>query len=98
MDEAIRRMLRGRYNQTAQNNYAAGQKRYGASASDAPTVGPVDPTGYRERDANATAVRNAALRRLRARQAGRYFSEDNLSPQPQNVAVSPLNQVLGWYS
>ena len=98
MDEAILRLLRGQYNRTAQNNYSAGRKRYGAAASDAPTVGPVDPTGYRERDANATVVRNAALRRLKARQSGRYYSEDNLQAQPQNVAQSPLNQLLGWYS
>ena len=40
------------------NEYATGAKRYGTNASLAPTTGPVDKTGYRERDAAIAARKN----------------------------------------
>jgi len=40
------------------NEYATGAKRYGNNASLAPTTGPVDKTGYRERDAAIAARKN----------------------------------------
>jgi hypothetical protein len=57
------------------NAYAAGNKVYGSGRSN-PTMGPVDPTGYLERDAAVRLKRNAMLRRLKAGQAGKYMSSD----------------------
>jgi hypothetical protein len=57
------------------NPYAAGNKIYGGGRS-FPTMGPVDPMGYRERDNKASARRNAVLRRLKANQSGKYASAD----------------------
>lgn len=58
------------------NPYAAGKKKYGNKS--APNVGPVDKSGYRERDARAKAHREALLRRLKAGQQKRYMSPDYL--------------------
>lgn len=55
------------------NAYAAGNKIYGGTRS-FPTMGPVDPLGYRERDLAAQARRNAMLRRLKAQSAGKFMS------------------------
>lgn len=44
------------------NPYAAGNKQYGMNASSAPTSGPVDPTGYIEREANNRLKRQVYLR------------------------------------
>lgn len=57
------------------NSYAAGAKVYGAGRSN-PTMGPVDKTGYKERDAATAAKRNAMLRRLKAGAKGKYMSSD----------------------
>lgn len=59
------------------NPYSVGNKVYGGGRS-FPTMGPVDPMGYRERDAKASARRDAVLRRLKAQQAGKYASADAL--------------------
>ena len=56
------------------NPYAAGSKKYGSGARDNPTQGPVDPLGYRERDAEIRMKRNALLRRIQAAQTGSYAS------------------------
>lgn len=66
-------------NQGSFNNYTAGNKVYGGGRSN-PTNGPVDKTGYAERDRLALVKRNAMLRRMKARQSGRYMSSDNLTP------------------
>lgn len=55
--------------------YAAGNKIYGGGR-DAPNLGPVDPTGYHERDLKYQARRTAMLRRLQAMQSGNYGSAD----------------------
>lgn len=55
--------------------YAAGNKVYGGGRP-FPTNGPVDPMGYRTRDAKSKARRNAILRRLKARQGGKFASAD----------------------
>jgi hypothetical protein len=55
--------------------YAAGNKIYGGGR-DAPNIGPVDPTGHRERDLKYQARRTAMLRRLRAIQTGNLGSAD----------------------
>lgn len=55
--------------------YAAGDKIYGGGR-DAPNIGPVDPTGYRQRDLKYQARRSAMLRRLQAVQSGNYMSPD----------------------
>lgn len=55
--------------------YAAGNKIYGGGR-DAPNIGPVDPTGYRERDLKYQARRSAMLRRLKAVKSGNYNSAD----------------------
>lgn len=59
------------------NPYAVGNKIYGGGRS-FPTMGPVDPLGYRERDLQTKARRNAILRRLQAQNAGKYMSADYL--------------------
>lgn len=55
--------------------YLVGNKVYGGGRS-FPTSGPVDPTGYRERDLKAAARRSAVLRRLKAQQKGKYKNSD----------------------
>lgn len=55
--------------------YAAGNKIYGGG-SDAPNIGPVDPTGHRGRDLKYQARRTAILRRLKAIRNGDYASPD----------------------
>lgn len=55
--------------------YAVGKKVYGGGRP-FPTSGPVDPTGYRERDARSQARRNAILRRMKATTKGQYGSAD----------------------
>lgn len=55
------------------NPYAAGNKLYGSGRLN-PTMGPVDPMGYRERDLATAARRNALLRRLKAMQSGHFMS------------------------
>lgn len=54
------------------NSFASGDKQYGFGRSN-PTSGPVDRTGYIERDAALKARRNAILRRLTASQPGQYL-------------------------
>lgn len=56
------------------NPYATGNKIYGLGRNN-PTSGPVDPVGYRERDAR-NARRNALLRYLKAGQKNKYMSSD----------------------
>lgn len=58
-------------------SYAAGNKVYGGGRSN-PTMGPVDPLGYRERDLATAARRNALLRRLKASMSKNYMSPDYL--------------------
>lgn len=55
------------------NAYAAGNKIYSLGRSN-PTMGPVDPTGYKERDAITRTRRNALLRRLQAGNSGNFMS------------------------
>lgn len=56
-------------------SYAAGQKLYG-SGRGAPTLGPVDPLGYRERDNVYKARQAAIVARMKAKSEGRYLSSD----------------------
>jgi len=61
------------------NPYAAGQKRYGASARSAPNVGPTgSPEGYDMRERKNNAKRNAMLRRMKKTQSGHHMSPDAL--------------------
>lgn len=60
--------------------YAAGNKVYGGGRS-MPTIGPVDPLGYKERDALTAAKRNALLNRLKAQQSGNFMSPQWLRGQ-----------------
>ena len=57
------------------NPFSVGKKVYGGGRS-FPTSGPVDKTGYRERDAVAAARRNAILRRMKAKSKGSFASAD----------------------
>lgn len=57
------------------NPYTVGKRVYGAGRS-FPTMGPVDKLGYRERDAKSKARRQAILRRMQARQGGKFGSAD----------------------
>lgn len=63
--------------QSRQQAYLAGNKVYGSGRSN-PTMGPVDRMGYKERDAKASARRNAILKRLQAHQSGKHASADSL--------------------
>jgi hypothetical protein len=57
--------------------YAAGSKTYGQAMS-SPTMGPVDKTGYRNRDRRLKAKRNAVLAKMKAGNAGAFASPDYL--------------------
>ena len=50
--------------------YAAGAKRYGAGQTMQPTMGPVDPTGYIERDLKVKARKKAMMNAMRTAQGG----------------------------
>jgi hypothetical protein len=65
------------------NSYAAGNKIYGSGRSN-PTMGPVDPTGYLERDAVTRLKRNALLRRMKAEAKGNYMSSAWLGGNSHN--------------
>lgn len=69
------------------SSYAVGSKTY-RGVSSAPNYGPVDQQGYAERDRKyKTRKKNTALlRRIQAKQKGRYISADYLS-SPQNRTV-----------
>jgi hypothetical protein len=69
------------------SRYSVGSKTY-RGVSSAPNIGPVNGReGYAQRDReyqtkkknNNNARRNALLKRIQARQKGRYMSSDNLS-------------------
>ena len=60
--------------------YAAGPKMYGLGTYN-PTSGPVDKVGYKQRDRNTQARKNAVLRRLQASQAGNHMQPDVLRAQ-----------------
>jgi len=60
---------------TSFNPYAAGQKIYGGGRYN-PTSGPVDPTGYKERDRRLQVRRNALGAKLKAMQNKNYGSPD----------------------
>lgn len=64
------------------NKYATGSKVYGLGST-SPTMGMVDPLGYRERDLTAKTRRSALLRRLKAAQAKKYMSSDWLGGNPR---------------
>jgi hypothetical protein len=55
------------------NPFAAGRKSYGSGRS-MPTTGAVDPLGYKKRDLQTQARRNAILQRLKAGASGNYGS------------------------
>ena len=50
------------------NPYAAGTKLYGVKST--PNIGPVDQTGYADRDRRAKARKAAIMAALKAKQAG----------------------------
>jgi hypothetical protein len=57
------------------NPYAAGSKTYNGIAS-SPTRGPVDKTGYKNRDRKLAARRNAVLAKLQGQQSGAFASSN----------------------
>jgi hypothetical protein len=57
------------------NAFAAGAKVYGGGRYN-PTMGPVDKTGYKERDRKLQVKRNALQAKLKARAKGAYASSD----------------------
>lgn len=59
------------------NSFAVGNKIYGLGRTN-PTNGPVDKSGYIERDAVVRLRRNALLRRMKAGQKKKYMSTDYL--------------------
>jgi hypothetical protein len=64
------------------NPFSAGNKSYGGGRP-MPTIGPVDPLGYRDRDAKTQAKRTAMLRQIQALQQGNTMSSSYLGgPNP----------------
>ena len=59
------------------NEFAAGAKVYGGGRFN-PTMGPVDKSGYAERDRKRNVRRNALLARLKANQSGAFASSNSL--------------------
>lgn len=59
------------------NALSAGAKHYGSGRNN-PTMGPVDRTGYINRDAALKARRNAILRRLQSQQTGQYLQPGSI--------------------
>lgn len=59
------------------NEFAAGAKVYGGGRLN-PTMGPVDKTGYAERDRKRKVRRNALLAKLKANQQGAFASSNSL--------------------
>lgn len=57
--------------------YLVGNRVYGGGRPH-PTSGPVDPLGYRERDAKHKARKAAILRRMKAKKSKNYLSADAL--------------------
>lgn len=63
--------------------YAAGSKTYGLGASTSPHAGgPLDKSGYQERDMLAQARKDAVLRKMKAMQNGQMMSSAALQPTP----------------
>lgn len=58
--------------------YAAGRKIYGSGRTN-PSSGPVDKSGYLDRDLLNKARRNAVLARMKAEQSKNYLSANYLS-------------------
>jgi len=59
------------------NPFAAGAKVYGGGRYN-PTMGPVDKTGYAERDRRLQVRRNALQAKLKAKGKGAYASSDSM--------------------
>jgi hypothetical protein len=59
------------------NAFAAGAKVYGGGRYN-PTMGPVDKTGYAERDRKLKVRRNALQAKLKANGKGAYASSDSM--------------------
>jgi hypothetical protein len=59
------------------NSFAAGAKVYGGGRYN-PTMGPVDKTGYAERDRKLKVRRNAVQAKLKAQSKGAYASSDSM--------------------
>lgn len=73
---------------TGFNAFAAGDKRYGASGASAPNIGPTaNLVGYRERDLQANARKNAILRRMKDNQRG--------NPAAANLENTPGGGPIG---
>ena len=60
--------------------YAAGKKIYG-QVSSSPTMGPVDKTGYADRDRKLAARKNAVLQKVKGMNRGAYNNADVLRMQ-----------------
>jgi hypothetical protein len=60
--------------------YAAGKKIYG-QVSSSPTMGPVDKTGYADRDRKIAARKNAILQKMQGTNKGAYAATDVLRMQ-----------------
>lgn len=57
--------------------YAAGSKVY-SQVMGSPNMGPVDKTGYKERDRRIQAKKNAVLNKMKANSVGAYSNVDAL--------------------
>lgn len=57
--------------------YLVGNRVYGGGRP-FPNIGPSDPMGYAERDRRQKARQSAILRRMKAKQKGKFMSADYL--------------------
>jgi hypothetical protein len=67
--------MKNSYGAPSFNEYAAGAKIYGGGRYN-PTMGPVDKTGYADRDRKRAVRRNALQARLKATGKKAYGSSD----------------------
>ena len=79
-----------------QNQYESGAKRYGINAGSAPTTGPVDKSGYIERDANNNRQKQVYLSWMQDNAVGAHGTPGALRkpPAPQMPGPSPVPPAL----
>lgn len=83
--------IKGPSNGQQVQKYGVGNPSYGGGRP-SPNTGPVrDIAGYRERDNKAQGMRDALLRRLKAKKAGKEFSSAAMTP-PKNLFAGPGGQ------
>lgn len=73
-----------------QNPYASGAKRYGMNASSAPTSGPVDKSGYVQRDAENERKKQVYLSWMQNNSVGAHNSPGALRKPSAPGPIPPI--------